>query len=54
MTQVTKRARITMHVLLDLMLNGQLKNIGRESGSSGFSSIRLDPDEIAMRLRKAA
>lgn len=53
-TQATKRARITMQELLDLILEGKLRLVGRSDDSAGFSGIRLDVDDIRTLMHPAA
>lgn len=46
LTQCSKRARMTMQHLLRLVFEGRIAGIGRLSGETGFSAIRIDLDEV--------
>ncbi|WP_374427519.1 TniQ family protein [Paracoccus sp. (in: a-proteobacteria)] len=46
LTQCTKRARISMRALLELIFSGRVERIGRVQSDSGFSALRVDLDEI--------
>ncbi len=49
MTHCTKRARISMRHLLQMILEGGIRTIGRTKGESGFNALRFDIEEIRLR-----
>ncbi|WP_374633526.1 hypothetical protein [Paracoccus sp. (in: a-proteobacteria)] len=51
LTQCTKRARIPMRQLLQEILGGSIKGIGRAPGNVGFSALRIDIEEIRCMTR---
>ncbi len=46
LTQCTKRARVPMQYVLQLIFEGRVSGIGRSSGELGFNAIRIDLDEV--------
>ncbi|MFH5774376.1 TniQ family protein [Paracoccus sp. NGMCC 1.201697] len=49
LTQCTKRARIPMRQLLQMILQGGIKKTGRAMGEPGFNALRFDIEEIRLR-----
>lgn len=46
LTQCSKRARISMRDLLQIILSGKLRQIGRARGELGFNSLRISIEDI--------
>jgi hypothetical protein len=49
LTQCTKRARVPMRQLLQMILQSGIRKIGRAMGESGFNALRFDIEEIRLR-----
>lgn len=48
LTQCSKRARIPMRDLLQIILSGKIRQIGRAQGEVGFNSLRISIEEIRL------